>query len=178
MSPINNHIILLGFKHVGKSIIGKNLAKKLHVQFIDLDKNIEIEYMRIFQKKYTTREIVEKEGESFFRALEEKTLEKIISVKPCIISLGGGTVLSEKNQTLIEYFTRIHITSDPEIVYERIALTGQPAFFSKNEPLLHSFMKLWEERIPVYEKIANFNIKNNGSIYQVIREIIKMLNLK
>ena len=53
MKSLHNHIVLIGFKHVGKSIIGENLARRLNSHFIDLDHQIELLYENKFNKKYT-----------------------------------------------------------------------------------------------------------------------------
>ena len=66
MQPLNNHIVLIGFKHTGKSVIGESLAKKLHVPFIDLDQKIEFLYENKFNKKCTCRQIMQQNGKQFF----------------------------------------------------------------------------------------------------------------
>ena len=100
MQSLHNHIILMGFKHVGKSVIGKNLSEKLKVPFIDLDHTIEMLYENTYSKKNTCRQIMQKHGEKFFRYLEMNALSETLDVKPSIISLGGGTPLIVENQKM------------------------------------------------------------------------------
>ncbi len=177
MQALHNHIVLIGFKHAGKSVIGKSLAKKLHVPFIDLDQKIEILYENKFSKKSNCREIMQQQGENFFRILERDALSQLIDCQPSIISLGGGTPLSATNQRLIKSCVLVHITAPRGVVFERILMSGQPAFFNPEEDLLESFNRLWDEREIIYEKIKDFSIENNCSVSEAVRKIINKLNL-
>lgn len=87
----NKHIILIGFKNVGKTIIGKELAIKLQKTFIDLDQKIEVLYENLFQYKRNCRQIVAEHGLHYFRKLEHKVLNQIINLQPSVISLCGGS---------------------------------------------------------------------------------------
>lgn len=177
MQPLHNHIVLIGFKHVGKSAIGKNLSEKLSVPFIDLDQAIEASYENHFQTKTSCRQIMQDKGESFFRHFETDVLADILNLQPSIISLGGGTPLSLENQKMIESSLLIHITAPKGVVYERILMSGLPAFFNPKEDLLKSFNVLWETRVAVYKKIAGFTIKNNSTVQDASADIIKTLRL-
>ena len=79
-------IVLLGYMASGKSTIGKQLSKKLSVQFLDLDDYIsEKEQMSI-------SEIFDKKGEVYFRLIEHKYLKAVLEKEEdFILSLGGGT---------------------------------------------------------------------------------------
>lgn len=178
MQALRNHIVLIGFKHAGKSVIGKELAKKLHVPFIDLDQKIEILYENKFSKKSTCRQIMQQNGEKFFRYLEMNALSEVIDFQPSIISLGGGTPLAAENQRIIKLCIVIHITAPRGIVFERILMSGQPAFFNPEEDLLESFNRLWDEREIIYEEIKSFLIENSGSVDEAVSKIIKKLNLE
>jgi shikimate kinase len=178
MQSLRNHIVLIGFKHVGKSVIGKNLAKKLHVPFIDLDQKIEILYENKFNKKMSCRQIMEQEGEKFFRYLEMNALSEVIDFKPSIVSLGGGTPLTAENQRIIKSCIVVHITASRGIVFERILMSGLPAFFNPEEDLLKSFNRLWDEREKIYEEIKDFSIENGDSIDNAVSQITKKLNLE
>jgi shikimate kinase len=78
-------VFLLGMPGTGKSSIGKNVAKKLGYNFIDLDKQIEI------KAKISVTEIWEKFGEDYFRKLESETLKEQATFTNCIVACGGGT---------------------------------------------------------------------------------------
>jgi shikimate kinase len=167
-----HHIILIGFKSVGKSAIGKELSLRLHKSFIDLDHKIESLYEIETHKKLPCRQIMLQHGQDYFRNLENRALHDIISSKPMIISLGGGTPLNEENQKLIQGNLIIHITASRSITFERIMTKGRPAFFSPDENPLDTFNRLWDERKIVYEKLAILSVDNCGSIKQAVDQIL------
>lgn len=179
MHSPHNHIVLIGFKHVGKSVIGIQLAKTLHMPFVDLDKEIELIFKTNYKKNYTTHQIMKKKGVDFFRHLETDALFKLISSisHPSVISLGGGTPLSAENQRLIKSCLLVHINAPPGIIFERILMSGRPAFFNPNEDMVESFERLWNEREKIYKKIEDFAIENDGSIADAVEEIVTKLNL-
>ena len=75
---------------VGKSTVGKIVAKKLGLKFIDTDLNVE--------KKCSMKikEIFKKKGESFFRLQEEKEIQESLKQKESVIALGGGAFMNKK----------------------------------------------------------------------------------
>lgn len=178
MQALRNHIVLIGFKHVGKSAIGKSLSEKLSVQHIDLDHALEELFENRFNRKCTCRDIMQENGEEFFRDLEKEALAQVMISKPSILSLGGGTPLYVDKQKIIKTCTIIHVTAPRGIVYERILMSGLPAFFNPEEDFLHSFNRLWDERIKIYNELQDYLIDNNGTLDDAVNEIIKMIKLK
>ncbi|MCE3239108.1 MAG: aROK [Gammaproteobacteria bacterium] len=176
MSSLPNHIVLMGFKHVGKSIIGKNLARRLNRLFIDLDHQIELAYENKFNKKYNCRQIMQKVGQDNFRCLEVNVLRQMIDLKPSVISLGGGTVLHPENRKLIQSCLVVYITAPRDVVFERILMGGRPAFLNPEKDLLQSFNQLWNERKIVFESIQNYSIMNDTTVENAVDEILKKLN--
>ena len=80
----NKNIVLIGMMGSGKSSIGKILSKQLKLTFVDIDKKIEeFEGLKV-------SEIFKKNGEIYFRKIEEKISLKFLSLENSIISLGGG----------------------------------------------------------------------------------------
>ena len=81
----------MGFMAVGKSAVGRTLAKKLKRRFVDLDKYIEKKQgMKI-------REIFEQKGEAYFRAVEKECLAEVLSEENQIIATGGGVINDEES---------------------------------------------------------------------------------
>jgi shikimate kinase len=166
----------MGFKHVGKSVIGQNLAKRLERLFIDLDHQIELAYQNKFNKKYNCREIMQKVGQDDFRCLEMNTLRQIIDSKPSVISLGGGALLHPENGRLIQSCLVIYITAPRDVVFERILMSGRPAFFNPEKDLLESFNELWDQRKILFESIQNYSIINDTTVEHAVDKIVKKLN--
>jgi len=81
---LNKNLVLVGMMGSGKSSIGKILAKKLAFEFIDTDSKIEE------SEKKTISEIFKKDGEKYFRNIEEDISVKSLKLKSKVIALGGG----------------------------------------------------------------------------------------
>jgi shikimate kinase len=89
------NIALVGFMAVGKSAVGRNLAKKLRRRFVDLDRLIEkTEGMKV-------SEIFTQKGEPYFRQLEKQILATLLQNKGQIIATGGGVVMDDANLMLL-----------------------------------------------------------------------------
>src|SRR5438552_3376690 len=141
---MNKHIILIGFKNVGKSVIGKILARTVGKNFFDLDEEIKIAHQLVSGEKLTTRQIIKTYGEPYFRKLEHETLKKILKTKnSSVIALGGGAPMQPESQPLIAKHIVIQISAPKAIVYERIMINGRPAIFPDDENPLQAFNRLW-----------------------------------
>jgi shikimate kinase len=166
------HIILIGFKHVGKTLIGRRLAKVLEKNFIDLDKQVEKTYYQQTSEKLTCREIMYALGETDYRLLESQTLALVLQTSPSVISLGGGSSLSHFNQAIIKPHLLLHVTAPRGIVFERIMVEGRPAFFNINEDPYECFSRLWDERNDIYEQLTTRTIDNSNSVDKAVREAL------
>jgi 3-phosphoshikimate 1-carboxyvinyltransferase len=175
-SKSNKHVVLIGFKHVGKTLIGHQLAKKINKNFIDLDKEIENLYKVKYSKFLSCRQIVQTHGEQYYRELESNTLKLILHSTPCVISLGGGTLLSEFNQEIIQEHILLHVDAPRGVVFERIMVEGRPAFFDPNKDPYESFSHLWDERNKIYKKLTQHTINNSSTIEQAVNQAIVHLN--
>jgi 3-dehydroquinate dehydratase type II len=175
MHQLTQSILLIGFKHVGKSVIGAALAKKLNVPYVDVDHVIEQHYQNTYQKKLSCRQIMQTHGEAFFRELETIALTKIITVEPSVIALGGGTPLRFENQRLLASYVVVHINAPRQIVLERIMSSGQPAFININENSVESLTKLWDERNKIYQGLATFSIEHEQGVEQSVQAIVNKL---
>ncbi len=169
------HIVFIGFKHVGKTTLARELANRLGMPFADLDETLEQHYQSLYHEKLSPRDIVRELGEEFFRELEFTVLGGLLArdVRHCI-ALGGGTPMYPPARKLLAGNTIVHVAVDPWLAYQRIMRDGLPAFFSRERPQ-ESFEKLWKERIPVYESIATITVSNNDSIDDALTKLTQML---
>lgn len=166
------HIILIGFKAVGKSSVARALAKTLQKNLIDLDQEIERS-----QKNKSCREIINRNGEAYFRELETKLLEEVLKNPPTVIALGGGAVLSIKNRELIKNHKIVHVTANKDQVYQRILAQGRPAYYDPKSEMKEIFNELWELRSKINQELAQVTVENSD-IENTALEIIKKLNEK
>lgn len=172
------HIILIGFKNAGKSTIGVALAKKLGCPFVDLDEKIQETRANQTGEKIplSCRKIMELRGEKYFRELEHGTLKKILKTqKPLVLAVGGGAPMMLENRELLAKHAVVQVSAPKDIIFERIMMNGKPAFFPKNEEPIDSFEKLWNDREPVYKKLATITVQNTGSVDDAVAEILKKL---
>jgi len=92
---VKKNLVLLGMMGVGKSTVGKIVAERQGLEFIDIDINIE----KKFRMKIA--EIFEKKGEDFFRNEEKKEVLKSLKKSNCVIALGGGAFMNEVVRKII-----------------------------------------------------------------------------
>ena len=163
-------IVLIGMMGSGKTSVGKELAKKLNVAFIDIDQEIEKKY------QMNIPEIFQTKGESFFRKIEENVSCKLINGKPCVISIGGGGFLNKKIRSKIKInATSIWINTSLDKIYQRLkeSKNKRPLLNYKN--LKKSIKEIYDKRKPVYKK-ANYKIQIKSDNKKIIVEnIIKKL---
>jgi shikimate kinase len=172
------HIILIGFKHTGKSVIGKSLAGILNKPFLDLDAVVEEMHLEKTGDQLNCRQIVQAHGIEHLRKLEHTALNLVLAHEaPHIISVGGGTPLHSENRELISQHEVIHVTAPRGIVFERIMVNGKPAFFPENVNTFDAFTQIWNEREPIYTSLAQVEIVNNGSIEEAVKKISHELAL-
>ena len=109
-----NHVVIIGFMGSGKTRVGKQLSRDLGLPFVDLEKLI------VKKMNLSVREIFEKFGEPFFRALETMALKELINdSERRVISLGSGLPLQEQNQKYLkELGTVVYLKGSLETLKE------------------------------------------------------------
>jgi shikimate kinase len=160
-------LVLIGMMGTGKSTVGKEVAKKLKIEFIDTDTLIEKE------TNQTISEIFKKNGEKYFRDLEEQTFLKIKNDKEKIISLGGGAFINEsiRKKILNEYLS-IWLNMDEDLIINRIKRNSKKRPMVNQNNIEKSVKNLKKTRDPIY-KLANYEINCNlNSKNKIIEKII------
>ncbi|MGH7908792.1 MAG: shikimate kinase, partial [Thermodesulfobacteriota bacterium] len=109
------NIFLIGFMGAGKTTVGKILAKKLKLTFIDLDEVIEKKL------NLTIQEIFSRYGEDFFRNAETKALRSIADKDRHVVAAGGGVVLRKENWQIMKAngFT-VYLRAPAEVLWSRV----------------------------------------------------------
>ena len=146
-----NHVVIIGFMGSGKTRVGKQLSRDLGLPFVDLEKLI------VKKMNLSVREIFEKFGEPFFRALETMALKELINdSERRVISLGSGLPLQEQNQKYLKDLgIVIYLKASVETLAKR--LEGSSSFHA-GENLPEKIKKLLAVRDPVYEKMSDIQV--------------------
>jgi shikimate kinase len=169
------HIVLCGFKHVGKSTVGRLLAQRCGRLFIDLDTQIEKNYQRHTRESLSCREIYDQYGDAFFRECETTALSEVLQNTTAVIALGGGALFSENNRALLAPYPLIGLSAPPSVVYARLIATGKPAYFPQNEDPEPFFHQRWRQHEALQAQTANYLIDNISNPEQTVEHILKWI---
>lgn len=168
-------VYLIGYMGVGKTTIGKKLAKRLGLKFIDLDSRMtDGEYASINQ-------IMENIGEDYFRKIEQQYLEEVSEKHGVLISTGGGTPCFFNNMELInETGVSVYLKMDRKSLVNRLknGMNNRPLIKGKTLEELDLFVSQHlTEREPFYEK-ANIKVDALNMNSDKIEELAKMIETR
>ena len=152
----------------GKTEVGKILAKRLGLPFVDMDEEIER------SEGLSIPEIFSRKGEEYFRKRETEILKKIAENSGCVVSTGGGVVTREENWEILRKGITIYLSLTEEEACRRLkGVNNRPLLEGGKREERISF--LLRRRLPLYEK-ADFKVETTGrSIEEVVKEIIQLL---
>ncbi|MCR4648845.1 MAG: shikimate dehydrogenase [Lachnospiraceae bacterium] len=155
----NTNIVLTGMPGSGKSTIGVALAEKLGKEFIDTDARIEEREGRKISDIFAT------DGEPYFRNVEKEVIKEAAELKNCIISTGGGAILNNENIKNLAANGRIYfLDRKPE---DLIPTDDRPLANEQSK-----IMKLYDERLPIYEATCDERINAEEGIDESVEAII------
>lgn len=160
-------IFLCGFMGCGKSTIGKLLASKLNLEFIDADTYIEqsagMNIPDIFRLK----------GEQHFRELEYECCKELAQRKNCIVATGGGMLTFARCWNAIkECGIVIYLDPSFQVCYQRIKNSNRPLVVSNSKEEL---CKLYQKRHSLYRSHSHFALNNQQSPGEMVENIIACL---
>lgn len=165
-----NNIFLIGPMGAGKSSVGKYLAQRLNKTFLDTDEQIEV------RTGVDIGWIFDLEGEEGFHKRETEVLDELTQKTNVVIATGGGSILSEKN--------RLMLSSRGTVIYLDISLNFQHGrtVNESRRPILRVanrkevLEKIYYERNPLYESIADWRVSTDKrSIHSIAEAILQWL---
>ena len=157
------NIVFVGLMGAGKSVIGKMVATALELPFVDSDAEIE----RVSQM--TIAELFDLYGETEFRALEARVIERLLKSGPRVLSTGGGAFINEKSRALIkEEAVSIWLKADLDVLWERVKKRDTRPLLKTAEPE-QTLKALMEKRYPIYAE-ADITINSRNVRKEVIVE--------
>lgn len=172
MTAPKRKIILTGYRATGKSAVGKLLADRLDVGFIDMDEVLVGRYGEI-------RALVRERGWEYFRAREKELLEELVASREVVIATGGGAVLHQEAwRKLKDTGLVVWLTADLETICRRLAADE---FSESQRPSLtgndikSEAAKVLAERNPLYREGSHLVIDATSSLEEVVAEIEKTL---
>lgn len=164
-----SNIVLIGFMGSGKSTIGKKIANKKNMKFIDMD--FEIEKL----ENKTISEIFRDYGEIYFREKETELLKKVLNNENAVISTGGGIIEKEENREILRKEGNIvWLYADSGKIVENIKneIHKRPKLMEAQN--LEKYIdKLLKSRYSKYEEVSNIKVNtNNKNIDEVMSDIL------
>ncbi len=159
------NIALIGMMGTMKTSVGKVLAKKTNMRFLDTD----AEYVK--RSRMSINETFERKGEAFFREEERKIVKDAATESKAVIACGGGVPLDERNISALKASSKIVLlTATAERIYERTANnTSRPLL--KNGGL-ERIKTLMAERKNAYESAADITVDTTDMLPEAVADRI------
>jgi shikimate kinase len=162
-------IVLIGMMGAGKSSIGRRLASRLGIPFIDADTEIES------AAGMTIPEIFEKHGEPYFRAGEARVIARLLDNGPQVLATGGGSVMDPQTRALIgQKGISIWLKADIDVLLKRTKRRN-------DRPLVEKIKDLLPVREPIYAQadiiIQSRDEPHDTIIDEIMGELPKRLGL-
>lgn len=160
-------IVLIGPMGSGKSTLGKRVAKRLGVRFIDTDKE--------FSKRHgAITNFFQRNGEERFRELETEVLEEVLqdAEDGAVVATGGGIVLRPENRALLHGHLVVFLDTTAEQVSNRISTAKRPLLQGDPE----AWTKIYLQRLPLYQQVAKETLITAGKpISGTVDELLKII---
>lgn len=164
-----NHVILIGFMGCGKSSVGKALAKKMNIAFVDTDAMIEEQTHR------KIKDIFRESGEAYFRELETSALKQLLDTEDRrVIAVGGGLPVRPVNREYLKKLgTTVYLLAKPETLVKRLEGDDTRPLLQGGE-LRQRIDKLMNEREEIYLSVADMQVTTDDKdIQKIAEEVIR-----
>ena len=173
LPPLERSIVLVGLMGAGKTAIGKRLAERLGVSFIDADHEIER------AADSTINEIFERYGEDEFRQGERRVIARLLSGPPKVLATGGGAFMAQETRAAIrENGVSVWLKADLEVLFERVSRRSHRPLLKTGNPrdILRDLM---DKRYPVYAEadltVETFNGPIEATVDRVYAAVLDQL---
>jgi shikimate kinase len=169
---IERSIVLVGLMGVGKSTIGRRLAKRLGLDFVDSDTEIEQ------ASGYSIMEIFERFGEASFRDGERRVIARLVEGPPKIIATGGGAFMDGRTRELIlESCIAVWLDADPTVLAERVSRRDSRPLLKGKDPLA-VLQELAGARNPIYAE-AHIHVRSQPTPHDnTVEQILEALSAR
>ena len=148
-------VVMVGMMGAGKTAVGRALAARLGVPFLDSDAEIEQ------AANMTIPEIFVRDGEPFFRDKEARVIARLLEEAPGILSTGGGAFLAERNRRAItERGVSVCLKADLDVLWSRVRHKDTRPLLRSADPRA-TLAELYRARMPIYA-LADLTVVSDG----------------
>lgn len=166
---VDRPIVLIGLMGAGKSTVGRRLAKKLGLKFIDSDDEIEK------AAGCTIEDIFERFGEAEFRQGEKRVMDRLLDEGPQVLATGGGAFMNgDIRAKILANGRAVWLKAGLEALFERTSRRGGRPLLKTADPL-KTLENLIKERYPVYEEAPIIIDTDNETLDSTVDRIIEAL---
>jgi len=162
-------LVMVGMMGAGKSAIGKRLASRLGLPFVDADSEIEQ------AANATISEIFERDGEAYFRDGERRVIRRLLEGEPKVLATGGGAFVSPETREAIRASAiSIWLKADRDLILSRVRRRSNRPLLKTDDPAT-VIDRLLRERSPIYAE-ADIHIQSREVAHEeVIDDILAAL---
>ncbi|WP_339830258.1 shikimate kinase [uncultured Parvibaculum sp.] len=158
-------IVLVGLMGAGKTTVGRRLARRLGLEFVDADAEIEQ------AAGETIPEIFARHGEAAFRAGERRVIKRLLAGPPHVLATGGGAFMDPVTRANIAARgVSVWLKADLDVLMKRVAKRGDRPLLQNGDPLT-TMKRLIDERYPVYAQ-ADISIESVEGPHEAVVETI------
>lgn len=166
------NLILCGMMGAGKTTVGIKIAEYTSRTWYDTDG-------LIVEKHGKIADIFAQYGEARFREIETETVKALAKQDGLVISTGGGLVLKQENNALLQQNGKIvYLRASLDTLAKRLHADGTRPLLQAEEGLCDRLTRLLKERAPIYERVADFVVDVDGKTpEEIAKEIIEIAGI-
>jgi len=163
-------LVLIGMMGAGKSSIGRRIAARLNLPFVDADVEIEAAHAGL-----TIPEIFARYGEPYFRDGEVRVIARLLEGGPSVLATGGGAFMREETRHRIRTKgISMWLRADPEVILRRVRRRSDRPLLQTDDPAA-TIQRLVDERYPVYAEADITVLSRDVPHERIVEECLQML---
>ena len=165
----NRALVLVGLMGAGKTSVGRRLAEKLEIPFVDADHEIEVAAGK------TIPEIFNDHGEAYFREGERRVITRLLENGKQVLATGGGAFMNTETREKIKgHGLSLWLKADLDVLLKRVAKRNDRPLLLKEDPTI-VMKRLIDQRYPVYAE-ADITVESRDVQHgQMVNDVIKAL---
>ncbi len=163
-------VVMVGMMGAGKTAVGKALALRLGVPFLDSDAEIET------AANMTVPEIFDRDGERFFRKKESQVISRLLDAECGVLSTGGGAFLAADNRRMIsERGVSVWLNAELEVLWNRVKHKDTRPLLRTSDPRA-TLAEIYRARVPIYRQADLSAVSESGtSIEEMVDRVLDAL---